>query len=588
MRLHLILIPCLISFIALAEPQSHTPPKVKERVPGRTQRPTEKAIYATCKAQKVDGGFHAWELGLAYLKDKHIIQTKEQCKRFAPSLPGDMPNPDNKDLRGTVIRFAISSLMDLIPMLSSAAKVHAGSNVLCACEEIDWEDPEDGYVAHRDKKIAEIAEIKSKTFPLAEEIRKWPWDLAALEKKISALAEEVGSCKDRLKEWREDAERWRGKQREAQTLEDGLERDRDKLEEKIGNLEKKGLPSEEISERYEKFARRAGVRVSIGWAARKVENPAYKRAVEALDGHRENLKRIRREIRDISPTDLAAKAQNSQKIHDKIAEQCEQLGVLREKKDRWVKAITAVQDELTAHLTQIKEMEEALKVTKILPDVYEKMISPWVTRVEPEDYEEVGSDKGGGNLYYVNGISTKFKKEKESDEPEAMDDIQKLSEHLGRRVRLVYNPTHGAQDLDECIKDRTWIFPKAQDNATTRELAGLLLYHAERNEPVSIVAHSQGTMIANNAIKTMTLLGYDGYMKNKVKWVAAGTPLTKGEIVPTSRLRVIQNGRDPINFIGQAEETRIKGTNRDNGVNRVQHNFYYNYAEKIENDMLFP
>ncbi|MEZ6066269.1 MAG: hypothetical protein R3B90_11310 [Planctomycetaceae bacterium] len=134
----------------------------------------------------------------------------------------------------------------------------------------------------------------------------------------------------------------------------------------------------------------------------------------------------------------------------------------------------------------------------------------------------------GDPIVYVNGLNT--------IESEAIEDAAYMSRSLGRPVQLLYNPTntneHGervgtVEDAIEAFYDSIYMPPYPQANHTTRQLTHLL-YHNDRR--LSLVTHSQGCLIARNAIHTVEFLGEKARVTQHLAWIAVGSPVNRNTL----------------------------------------------------------
>lgn len=182
--------------------------------------------------------------------------------------------------------------------------------------------------------------------------------------------------------------------------------------------------------------------------------------------------------------------------------------------------------------------------------------------IEPPDssvYIEVNPENYVGNpILYVNGMNT--------TKDEARDlDARFLSINTERPVYLLYNPTEGIpDDLAQCLYDKQWMPPAPQWNRTTKHLA-YLLFHA--NGPLTLVTHSQGSIIAHNAIITMAWMFREKWIRESLAWLACGSPIWKPWITP----KVYDQHTKPNDFVGQW--IGMKGGNEWYKANRSKHRF---------------
>ncbi len=192
--------------------------------------------------------------------------------------------------------------------------------------------------------------------------------------------------------------------------------------------------------------------------------------------------------------------------------------------------------------------------------------------MEPPNVEKINAGNYGGEIvYFVNGIR--------NSHSEARNAAKKLSNRLKRPVGLLYNPTHGAiADAAESLYDRAWIrsHDYIQLNAVTRK-ATHLLYHSRGK--ISIVSHSQGTLIVRNALVAASSAIGDNGVDRRTAWVATGAPLTDGEIVTKpGKLRVIANTNDAV---AQGLGLRTLNTEADYERNASGHNFVTAYLNSV-------
>lgn len=214
-------------------------------------------------------------------------------------------------------------------------------------------------------------------------------------------------------------------------------------------------------------------------------------------------------------------------------------------------------------------------------------------------------DLPGPPIWFVNGITTK--------RAEAIAMADSIAEQLGRRVHLLHNPTfmeppntsgleaegYGTDDLSECLHDRLWpativnklnkldaaglqqMFDQGQTlqgNPTTRQLAYALL---TSREPISLITHSQGCIIARNAMFTMAMLGRREQAEKQIAWIAAGIPLSDKELSPLPlQTTILDVGDDPI-----AKIVGMRGGSRE--YRGTDHSFSDHYCQQIQAGQLW-
>jgi hypothetical protein len=192
---------------------------------------------------------------------------------------------------------------------------------------------------------------------------------------------------------------------------------------------------------------------------------------------------------------------------------------------------------------------------------------------------------------------------------EAQAEAVALSNHLHRPVYLILNPSfldgvntgtpNCPDDISEAVEDKQWPEkvlgldvvkflalpspPLVQLNHTTRQITHLL-YHA--NRPISIVSHSQGCLQVRNAILAAAILGKENEMRDRVAWVATGTPLNDHEIFfAPHKHKYFKNQDDPVpTLIGMHGGA---GTGAAARFQKPEHEPIKNYFPKIQPSMLF-
>lgn len=221
--------------------------------------------------------------------------------------------------------------------------------------------------------------------------------------------------------------------------------------------------------------------------------------------------------------------------------------------------------------------------------------------MEPASPLVTGSRYSGTPVYFVNGIWTAQDK--------ATEAAEQLADHLSRPVYLIYNPsvldapgfrtgTPGITgDLWEAAYDRVWplvVCTMEPDqvvearpgrvlvNSTSRRIAHIF-YHA--SGPVSIVSHSQGCIIVRNACFALSILGKEKWVREKLAWVSAGTPLKRNEVWPTpDKYTSLVDKDDPVpRIMTFGEWGKI-----DISIVLFKHGFLRHYKSKIRPSMLWP
>jgi len=211
-------------------------------------------------------------------------------------------------------------------------------------------------------------------------------------------------------------------------------------------------------------------------------------------------------------------------------------------------------------------------------------------------------------IYFVNGVLNTRSAARES--------ATLLSKKICRPVGLIINPSmleghtgtpQAVDDITESIYDRVWPetlgvgasgldaiiksvlhlpgtsqgVPFTQLNPTTRQLT-YLIYHS--TEPIILVTHSQGSLIARNALLTASLLSRESWIRNNVTWIAVGAPLSDWEVWPDlkpERFQIHVNPGDPIGQI-----IGLRGGGQWSQPDIEKHNFQKSYLPWIEEESL--
>ncbi|RYD78191.1 MAG: hypothetical protein EOP84_14580 [Verrucomicrobiaceae bacterium] len=119
-----------------------------------------------------------------------------------------------------------------------------------------------------------------------------------------------------------------------------------------------------------------------------------------------------------------------------------------------------------------------------------------------------------------------------------------------------------------------------QANETTRALTHYL-YHAD--ERIALVTHSQGCLIARNAILAASRMRGEEKPESLISWVALAAPLRDEEIIKKPRrLKVFANKND---FVAGGLGMRMMGGDDKKNL-ESGHNFE-RYLGYINEDMLF-
>ncbi len=247
-----------------------------------------------------------------------------------------------------------------------------------------------------------------------------------------------------------------------------------------------------------------------------------------------------------------------------------------------------------------------------------------------------GTQYSGRPVIYINGITT--------TRNAAIEMADKIAEQLSRPVRLLHNPTfleepwttglnvkgYGNDDLSETFYDRIWpttiinrlnrldsdqlqqmvlaneanqTKAKAtnqdeqtsqegrasqegkagqsgllQGNPTTAQLTHILLHSTE---PVDLVTHSQGCIIARNAMFSLAMLGKTKTVRKRIAWIACGVPMSESEITPQPlQFTMLNDANDLV-----AQVSSLRG-NVD-ALQRGTHSFINTYCPQLEPRMLW-
>ncbi|HTY22256.1 MAG TPA: hypothetical protein VMC85_03945 [Desulfomonilaceae bacterium] len=161
---------------------------------------------------------------------------------------------------------------------------------------------------------------------------------------------------------------------------------------------------------------------------------------------------------------------------------------------------------------------------------------------------QTGRGYSGKPVYYVNGIWTR--KDRATAAAEA------LAKHLKRPVFLIHNisavpsgwlrprVSFRRRDVLEAAYDTIWPLlictvplgrllaigsGTIQLNAATARLTHLF-YNAAK--PISVVSHSEGCIVVRNACFALFLLNREEWIREKLAWVTAGSPLNDNVVWP--------------------------------------------------------
>ncbi len=238
----------------------------------------------------------------------------------------------------------------------------------------------------------------------------------------------------------------------------------------------------------------------------------------------------------------------------------------------------------------VKGLVAELKKTGVYKQLQNSLLSTVIA--EPKNLElieesKIYLDRGAHPVYYINGVMT--------DRRYAYLEAEFLARMIERPVYLLHNPSAcgdsgfigGAScvgDWGESFLDKSWPLKitaamPVQHNNTTKQLAYILYYQPS---PITIISHSQGTIITRNALMTVALLGKERKMRKGVAWTATGMPMQNSEVWPMPDDFLLHvNPNDPIAAVvglrggGHTMESLI--------ALGVTHNPMCNYFPKIYN-----
>ncbi|MBX3417996.1 MAG: PDZ domain-containing protein [Pirellulaceae bacterium] len=195
----------------------------------------------------------------------------------------------------------------------------------------------------------------------------------------------------------------------------------------------------------------------------------------------------------------------------------------------------------------------------------------------------------GAPVYFVNGAGTTF----ENAKSEAIA----LMNRLQRPVYLIFNstaierfgsssnPNGLAADVGVVVDflaatfDKLYLPPIPSPSKTTRQLAHLFVNSSEK---ISLVTHSQGCLIAQNAALIAAEFRRGNWMRENVRWVATGSPIsnvTRRADAPrlVQKFTDLLNPGDPIILVrGELPSSKEK-------LSSSQHDFESAYVPRVDN-----
>jgi len=204
---------------------------------------------------------------------------------------------------------------------------------------------------------------------------------------------------------------------------------------------------------------------------------------------------------------------------------------------------------------------------RLFADLYTQ--HPDITVVNPQHFL-------GDPVYYVNGMAT--------DRSRAVGDAELISGQLHRPVYLIYNPM---QNSGEIFYDRTGASRgrAPQIDPVTRQVTYVLYHAALEGKKVSIISHSQGSLITHNAVMaTADALGQGGWVGRDLAWVSLGTPFNvRTELGPRpAKFVSLVHGADWAGrYVG------MNGTPQGNVVFSVRDHHLYTYVPELSVTMVW-
>jgi len=141
-------------------------------------------------------------------------------------------------------------------------------------------------------------------------------------------------------------------------------------------------------------------------------------------------------------------------------------------------------------------------------------------------------------VLFINGMAT--------TREEALAEASALAEHLGRPVGLLYNlHTTELSDAAQALRDRTdmiWTLFAPSGDRTVRQLIYFLV-NAPGN--ISLVSHSQGSLIVNAALRQA--IRRNPSVEARIRWVGLGSPFVQVEVpYALNKKTFIHHSGDPV------------------------------------------
>lgn len=197
-----------------------------------------------------------------------------------------------------------------------------------------------------------------------------------------------------------------------------------------------------------------------------------------------------------------------------------------------------------------------------------------------------GSDKPGDKVVFINGINT--------TEKEARAHADNLSESMGRPVVLIYNATavpRRGNDIKKIIgflKDVKDAAHKKLDPTSgfythaSKQLAACLAFNMYKDRKVTLVTHSDGNTVANNAFACLKYLGAGSLSDVVDTWLSAGSPVNKYNVSLRNHIR-IDHPEDPVvQFAtGRILRDALKVIFLQNKLDMSKHDFSKTYIRMI-------
>lgn len=141
-------------------------------------------------------------------------------------------------------------------------------------------------------------------------------------------------------------------------------------------------------------------------------------------------------------------------------------------------------------------------------------------------------------ILFINGMAT--------TREEALAEASALAEHLGRPVGLLYNlHTTKLSDAAQALRDRTDMFWTLFAPSGDRTVRQLIYFLANTPGNISLVSHSQGSLIVNAALRQA--IRRNPSIEARIRWVGLGSPFVQAEVpYALNKKTFIHHSGDPV------------------------------------------